>query len=135
MDLPFPKPNTKRERAAKRNRVKDKRRTFQEMVVQMDGECMNPYCTSVHKHRRDYLHAHHIIPKSQMGPDEPANGISFCSICHPEYPHNGWRHPKTGDRLTGHQFVFYCIARHLFTSRFRWMEAAKWLQARIEGAP
>lgn len=33
----------------------------------------NPYCV---------LHAHHIVPRSQGGPDEPENVITLCDLCH-----------------------------------------------------
>ena len=37
------------------------------------------------------IHAHHIIPKSQGGPDTMENLITLCDLCHAVPTHQWWR--------------------------------------------
>ena len=43
---------------------------------------------------RYYLHAHHVVPRSQGGPDKPDNLISLCLECHAAQP--GHHHLRYG---------------------------------------
>jgi hypothetical protein len=53
---------------------------FAEIVIARDGECQDCGATG-------NLHAHHIIPISLGGADDPSNGIALCPSCHAD------RHP------------------------------------------
>ena len=54
---------------------------FARQVIERDKRCQE--CGSVFN-----LQAHHIIPFSEEGPDEPSNGITLCVSCHRK------RHPR-----------------------------------------
>ena len=45
------------------------------LVVNRDGVCVR--CGSTY-----YLNAHHVIPRSQGGPDDVSNLVSLCASCH-----------------------------------------------------
>lgn len=47
-------------------------------VLKRDGwKCRNPRCK-----RRSNLHVHHIIFRSQQGPDTMGNLVTICNDCH-----------------------------------------------------
>jgi hypothetical protein len=47
-------------------------------VLERDGwRCRNPRCGM-----RNNLHVHHIIFRSELGPDESWNLVTLCSDCH-----------------------------------------------------
>ena len=47
-------------------------------VWDRDGwRCRNPRCLM-----RNGLHCHHIIFRSEMGPDETWNCVTLCNVCH-----------------------------------------------------
>jgi hypothetical protein len=122
-------------RKAEKKRKKDQgtreRSHFQKKVVQADGRCMNPYCNFVYYRDKDYLHAHHVIPRAHGGTDNIENGLSFCPLCHPQYLHpGGFIHPDTGERLSGRQFALMVLRYWMHSSRvnWRWDKAYSWLK-------
>lgn len=125
----------------KLQRRKKSRTYFQNNVMALDKKCMNPYCVSINKRKPEYLHAHHIMPVGRGGSDRTDNGLTFCIDCHPRYPHEGFKHPITGKRLTGHQFVIMCLIHELNNEMnfnktsgehiiFRWLDTFMWLLTR-----
>ena len=47
-------------------------------VLERDGwQCRNPHCKW-----RNNLHIHHIIFRSEQGPDESWNLVAICNACH-----------------------------------------------------
>lgn len=118
--LAIPKPNVKRERAAKQRARSERRTRFHfEVIHAAHGKCENVACISLLKRATDRLHCHHILYSSDCGPDTAENGIALCPTCH-HRAHNGVDHK--GERISGRHWVWITLnlIKAAHPERFRW---------------
>lgn len=59
------------------------------------------------------LHAHHIVPRSEGGPDTPENLVILCKYCHPKYEGTNVRPKWGGDGVTVGDIARKWTAQHL----------------------
>ena len=60
-------------------------RTLSERIRERDlGRCQVPECS------RRAVHAHHVVPRSHGGPDEPSNLVALCGCHHLRGVHGGY---------------------------------------------
>ncbi len=114
----FPKPNIKAERQRRKRERSQRRSQFHVAVIDRDRRCMNRYCLSLDLRNINELHAHHIIKRSQCGPDTPENGIALCTKCHKK-AEEGYDDPSRG-RVSARQFNIQILEQWQGDHRFRW---------------
>ena len=102
---------------------KQQRRSFAEAVL-VDGKCMNRQCVSTDKRNQAALHPHHLVPRSQRGPDEVENGITLCVLCH-KRAHEGYETAQ--GRVTGRRFLLTVLEGWRGELQWRWDKAYEWL--------
>lgn len=100
------------------------------MIIGLDCRCKNIYCTYSWK-ANDKLSGHHIKYKSDGGPDEEWNGITFCRDCDHK-AHNGGFHPKADERVSARVFVYLCLKGLEDKPYYRWEAALKHLEKTLE---
>ena len=116
MTLAFPKPQYRRERKAHQAAKQVLRKSFSEAVMALDKyRCQYPGC------RERVVTAHHIIHRSQQGPDTKENGITLCA------EHHGWVQEghifHTGlrpTRMSGKAIMLFVLGKYIADPRCRW---------------
>ena len=103
---------------------KQQRRSFAEAVL-VDGKCMNRQCVSTDKRNQAALHPHHLVPRSQRGPDEVENGITLCVLCH-KRAHEGYQSAQ--GRVTGRRFLLTVLEGWRGELQWRWDKPYEWLR-------
>ena len=131
--LAHPKPSFKKERVAKKRARSEKRTKFHhDVMYAARGKCENVVCVSLMKRNAERLHAHHILYRSDCGPDTVENGIALCPTCH-HRAHNGFDDPS-GDRMSGRRWMLKILdlIKKAHPERFRWNEAYAGLRQIVE---
>ena len=95
------------EKPGKKNKRRKDR--YRDIVLKLDGYCC------VNCGGRDIDNPHHIIHRSQGGPDEPHNRITLCRTCHKKV-HGTIR----VDGQTGSEYMMTILDKKKCTPAFRW---------------
>ena len=98
-------------------------RAFQQLIIGLDGRCMNSRC-EWHRRSTEALVAHHIIFRGHGGGDTEENGITLCRICH-DLVHGIGTKDKTGD-----QEMSKMLERWLYSPEWRWANSYEWVRKR-----
>ena len=112
----------------KRIKTRKSNRDFQEMIVGIDGRCMNPHCDLK---SRSMLWAHHILLKSHGRYDTKENGITLCVVCH-QLVH-GVGCPDLGEgRISMDAYMLMILTWYLGHPEDRWQEVRGIIRQRVE---
>lgn len=120
--LPLPKPTTAKDKARHKRQEAQAMSEAAKEALSCDGRCMAYCCPCKLDPLARKLDAHHIIPRSQGGPDTPDNLITLCQKYGHAAAHHGYHDGRK--HIPGAEFMRETLGVLRGTNLWRWSEEA-----------